>query len=153
MVDVTASMNATKDFTVNAAYKVQPVLPEAPEQLQVGANVVLNVSITGGIPNTTHTANITIVPPAALNSAYSQLVSLTTSASGTAYAQITYPSSNFTPSGSTTIYTGTYIAYFNQTANLGQSTFNLGITDKTEYHRQETITITSVGFESAIFNV
>ncbi len=148
LTDVYYATNTTYPFSVNTAYKVDPVLPPSPGQLQEGTNLVLNVSITGGKPNTHYTANVTVTPPALLNSTYSQMVSLTTSSSGTAKAQITYPSTSFTPSGSSTIYAGTYTASFNATESLGKSTFVIGFTDKTQYHRQETVTINATGYQS-----
>jgi hypothetical protein len=148
--DATYNMNTTDNvrFTVKAAYTANVIAPAAPEQLQAGDNVVLNVSITGGVPNTTQTANITIMQPAPLNATYTQIVTLTTSSSGSAHTQLTFPSSSFSPSGSSSIYAGTYTVYFNQSQNLGQSTFTLGITDKTEYHRDEVITINAVGYQA-----
>lgn len=148
LTDVTIATNTTYEFVVDTAYLVQPVLPLAPAQLQEGNDVTLNVSVTGGKPNTAYTANITVIPPASLNITYYQLVSLTTSASGTANAKITFPSSSFSPSGSNTIYSGTYNAVFNSSQGLGFSTFIVGFTDKTQYHRQDTVTINAVGYQS-----
>ncbi len=148
LTDVYYSSNTTYAFSINTAYLVKPVIPALPMQLQQGDDVVLNVSITGGAPNTSYSANVTITPPAPLNSSYSQMVSLTSSSSGTANTQITYPSGSFAPSGSNTLYTGTYNAGFNATENLGSSTFTIGFIDKTQYHRQETIMINALGYQS-----
>lgn len=147
LVDVTIGYNTTSDFGVTPQFLVQPLAPAFPAQLQEGAGVVLNVSVIAGAPNTPYTANITIKQPAPLNDTYNQLVKFTTSELGTATAQITYPDSSFTPLGSTTIYAGTYTAYFNESENLGVFPFNIGITDKIQYHRGETVTINAVGYQ------
>ena len=148
VVDSTYGLNTTNDFAVETQYIVRPVVPESPAQLKEGDNVFLNVLVTAGEPNTSYTANITIMSASPLSTNYSRLVTFTTSDVGTASTQISFPASTFTPSGSTTNYVGTYTVYFNQTSNLGQSTFTIGITDKTEYHRDETVKISAVGYQS-----
>ncbi|NLE03720.1 MAG: hypothetical protein GX638_02815, partial [Crenarchaeota archaeon] len=135
-------------FTVPAQYTVHAVMPNSPNQLQTGSNIVLNVTISGAPANTLITANITIEQPSPASNEYSELVTLMTSESGIAITQIAFPDSSFTPLGSNTAYAGTYTAYFNKTENLGKSTFNLGITDKTEYSREETVIINTVGYQS-----
>jgi hypothetical protein len=147
LTDVAIASNDTSSFVVNTAYVVQPIVPLAPAQLQEGSNLSLNVSITGGQPNTTNSVNITLIPPAGLNTTYTKMVSLTTSSLGTANIQMPFPDSSFAPSGSTTIYTGTYTAYFNQTQSLGQSSFFVGFTDKSQYHRQNIINVHAAGYQ------
>jgi hypothetical protein len=148
LVDVTLNANVTQQFVVATSYGVTAIIPSSPAQLIEGNSVVLNVSITAGLPNTKYSANVTIKMPDPLNSSYSKLVSLTTTSLGTATAQITYPEAGFTPSGSTIAYTGSYIALFNATDSLGQSTFFVGITDRSQYHRQDSVSIRAVGYLS-----
>ncbi|MGF3521547.1 MAG: hypothetical protein ACQXXJ_00430 [Candidatus Bathyarchaeia archaeon] len=146
--DVAVAYNTTTTFTVNTAYIAQAVVPPSPELLQEGNPVTINVAITGGQPNASHTANITVVLPSPLGTAFTQLVPLTVGPSGAGRAQITFPSGSFQPSGSTTIYTGQYTVYFNQSQNLGQSQFYVGITDASSYHRQSTVKIRAVGYQA-----
>ncbi|MCW4006642.1 MAG: hypothetical protein NWF04_08645 [Candidatus Bathyarchaeota archaeon] len=145
--DDTLASNTTYSFEVITAYIVEPVAPASPLQLQEGNDVTFDVAVTGGEPNTQYNANITLKLPEPLNTTYSKMVSLTTSDVGTAQTQITFPDSTFTPSGSTTNYAGTYKAYFNLTDNLAQKNFDIGITDKTQYIRQETVTINAVDYQ------
>src|SRR4030066_394234 len=122
--DSSVNDNATETFTLQAAYYVEPIVPTAPAQLQEGNAVVLNVTLTGGRPNTANQANITVTLPAPLSTNYSQLVTLpTTSPKGTTTTQLTYPDNAFQPAGSLTNYAGSYNVYFNLTESLasGQS--------------------------------
>ncbi len=147
LVDVAIDYNTTSYLVVNTAYIAEAVVPEFPALLQEGNSVVLNVAITGGEPNTSHTANITVMLPAPLATNFTQLVSLTTGSSGTARTQLTFPATSFQPSGSTTIYAGLYTAYFNMTEGLGQSQFSIGITNANQYHKQDTVKIRAVGYQ------
>jgi hypothetical protein len=145
--DVAIDYNTTSYLVVNTAYIAEAVVPDSPMLLQEGSNVVLDVAITGGDPNTSHTANITVMLPAPLATNFTQFVSLTTGSSGTARAQLTFPAASFQLSGSTTIYTGLYTAYFNRSEGLGESQFLIGITDASQYHKQDTVTIRAVGYQ------
>jgi hypothetical protein len=147
--DTALNQNATKDFTVNVAYYVNPVVPSAPSQLQEGSSVVLNVTITSGQPNTACRANITVTLPAPLSTNYSRLVTLPTSSQkGTTTTQINYPDSAFEPSGSLTDYAGSYKIYFNLTQSLAASQFSIGFTDLTQYHRGQTVKIRAIDYQS-----
>ena len=145
--DVAIEYNTTSSLVVNTAYVVKAVVPDSPALLQEGDDVILNVAITGGQPNTSHTANITVMLPPPLATNFTQLVSLSVGSSGTARTQITFPSASFQPSDSTTIYAGLYTAYFNMTEGLGQSQFSIGITDANQYHKQDTVKIRAVGYQ------
>ncbi len=147
--DSSVNDNATETFTVDAAYYVEPIVPTAPAQLQEGNAVVLNVTLTGGRPNTANHANITVTLPAPLSTNYSQLVTLpTTSPKGTATAQITYPDDAFQPAGSLTNHAGSYNVYFNLTESLASGQFQVGFTDLNQYHRGQTVKIRAIGYQS-----
>jgi hypothetical protein len=147
--DTALNQNATKDFTVNVAYYVDPVVPSAPSQLQEGNSLVLNVTITGGLPNAVYSANITVTLPAPLSTNYSRLVTLPTSSQkGTTTTQISYPDSAFAPSGSLTDYAGSYRVYFNLTQSLAASQFSIGFTDLTQYHRGQTVKIRAIDYQA-----
>ena len=146
--DVAVAYNTTSSLTVNTAYVAEAVVPSKPALLQEGDSVTINVAITGGQPNTSHTANISVVLPSPLATTFTQIVPLTVGSSGTGRTQITFPATSFQPSGSTTIYTGQYTIYFNQSQNLGQSQFYVGVTDANSYHRQSTVKIRAVGYQA-----
>jgi hypothetical protein len=147
--DTALNSNATKDFTLNPNYTVAPVVPSAPALLQEGNSVFLNVTVTGGQPNTPYTANITVTLPAPLNTNYSRLVTLPTSSQkGTSVTQITFPDSTFEPSGSLTSYAGSYKVYFNLSQSLASSQFTIGFTDASQYHRGQTVKVNAVGYNS-----
>jgi hypothetical protein len=147
--DVALNNNATQDFTVNTAYYTAPVVPATPEQLQEGTTVTLNVTITGGQPNTSYLANITVTLPAPLSTNYSRLVTLPTSSQkGTTTTQVNYPDTTFEPAGSLTDYAGVYKVYFNLTQSLASNQFSIGFTDLTQYHRGQTVRISAIDYQS-----
>jgi hypothetical protein len=142
--DQSTYANATDQFQVTTAYSIIP----APTQVQQRASVTLNVTVTGGQPNTPYNANVAVMIPAPLNSTYSKIIVLGTSnQKGTANAQVTYPDSSFQPNGSLTDYAGVYTVYFNQSDSLAKNTFNVDFLDSTAYHRGQTATIKSVGYQ------
>jgi len=146
--DVAQNVNATQSFTVIPAYYIKPLVPSSPALLQEGSNVVLNVTLTGGQPNTQYAANITVTLPAPLNTNYSKLITLSsTTQTGIAQAQLTYPDATFQPEGSLTNYTGSYQVNFNQTQLLAADQFFVGFTDLSEYHRDQFVTIRAIGYQ------
>lgn len=147
LIDVAPNVYTNSSFIVNSEYSVKAIVPASPALLQEGSNIALDVAITGGQSNTSHTANITVMLPSPLTTNFTKMVSLTTSSLGTARTQVTFPDSSFQPSGSTTVYTGLYTAYFNMTESLGQSQFSIGITDASQYHKQDTVKIHAVGYQ------
>lgn len=139
--DVDANINATSWFIIEAAYILKVSKPEHPKQLQQGAKVNISVSITGGKANTVYTANITVKTPS-VNETYSRIIHLSnTTDRGIGNATIIYPFEN-----AHTNYTGTYIVSFNRT--LASDTFFIGLTDLTEYHRNDLMKILAVGYSS-----
>jgi hypothetical protein len=134
-------------FIINSEYSVKAIVPQSPALLQEGNNIVLNVTVTGGQPNTSYAANVTVMLPSPLSTNYVKIVSFTSSTRGTAQAQITFPDSSFQPSGSTSIYTGLYTAFFNRTQGLGQSQFFIGFTDAIQYNKQDTVKINAAGYQ------
>jgi hypothetical protein len=131
-------------FTITTAYSVTPVST----YIQEGSSVALGVAVTGGTTGTSYIANVSVVLPSPLNTTYSTIVTLgTPNQMGTANAQVTFPSSSFQPTGSTTNYAGSYTLYFNQSASLGQSQFSVGFLDSTTYHRDQTVTVKAIGYQ------
>jgi hypothetical protein len=148
--DIDKNINATALFYVETAYYIKAVTPSSPQQLQENDTVNILVNVTGGKPNIVYYANVSVMIPSPLRTNYSAIVELTnTTDTGDGFASITYPNQTlFQPSGSNTNYTGLYRIYFNKTQNLAEDSFFLGITDKSEYHREEIVEIKAVGYQS-----
>lgn len=69
--DVAVNVNSTEDdFTVNTNETIHAV----PSQIQEGNSVALNISVTGGVPNASYSANVSVVLPSPLNTEYSKIV-------------------------------------------------------------------------------
>ena len=147
LIDVEIGQNYAYDFPILTAYSAKPIVPASPAQLQEGSNVILNVTVTGGQPDTSYGAEIVVVQPDPLSTNFTKTVSLTTSALGTAQIQINYPDSSFSPTGSSSNYAGTYTIYFNASQSLDKEPFTIGFTDLTQYHRQDTVTINAIGYQ------
>jgi hypothetical protein len=146
LTDVAVNQNTTYALPILTSYSATPVVPSAPSQLQEGNNVVMNVTVLGGSPNTSYGAEIMVVAPNSVSN-FTKAVTFTTSSSGTAQALVTYPDSSFSPSGSSTLYAGVYTVNYNYSQGLGQSTFSVGFTDLTQYHRQDTVKINALGYQ------
>ncbi len=145
--DVAKKQNATKTFTLRMGYNIAAIMPSAPAHLQEGDSVVLNVTLTGAKSGTAYSANITVELPEPLKTEYSRLITLTpASQTGTARAEVIFPSVEFQPSGSLTNYTGTYTAYFNKTILLASSQFFIAFTNASQYHRGESVSIRAIGY-------
>jgi hypothetical protein len=146
--DLRENVNATHDFSLKLAYYIEADVPSSPELLQEGNDVVLNVTIAGLQPGTTHHANVTVELPAPLSTSYSRIVELAASSQETfATAMVTYPAAVFQPEGSLTDYTGQYKAYFNATQSLASAQFFIGFTDSNQYHRGQIVTIHAIGYQ------
>ncbi len=143
--DVDINVNSTQSFTVTTGYSISSV----PSSIQEGNSLTLNVSVTGGQIGTSYTANVAVVLPNPLATAYSKTVTLgTPNQKGTTNAQLTFPDTSFQPSGSLTDYAGTYALYFNQSAaTIAQSTFSVNFIDSTTYHRGQTVIIRATGYQ------
>jgi hypothetical protein len=135
--DVPANVNSTEDdFQVTITYSINAV----PSLVQEGSSVLFNVAVNGGDPTVVYNANVSVVLPSPLSTAYSKILSLgATSQKGTATAQVTFDS--------LTNYTGSYTVYFNQSVPLAQSQFSVGFLDSTTYHRGQTATINAIGYQ------
>jgi hypothetical protein len=135
--DVPTNVNSTEDdFQVTITYSINAV----PSLVQEGSSVVCKVVVNGGDPTVVYNANVSVVLPSPLSTAYSKILSLgATSQKGTATAQVTFDS--------LTNYTGSYTVYFNQSVPLAQSQFSVDFLDSTTYHRGQTATINAIGYQ------
>ena len=149
LIDVAQRINASSTFTIQTGYFINAIEPSAPEQLQEGNDVVLNLTVTGGVSGISYAANVTVILPDPLLTEYSQIVTLSfPNQNGSAQSQITYPSGNFGPSGYSTNFTGIYKAYFNKTQGLSVDEFFIGFTNLDHYHRDQPMAIRAVGYQS-----
>jgi hypothetical protein len=149
--DVSRNINATYPLNVLVTYRVQPLEPSSPTQLQEGTSVVLNVTIAGAQSGTTYYANVTVELPVPLSTSYSRLIELSASGeTAVVTGQVTYPDTAFQPEGSLTNYTGSYQVYFNETQPLGSlatNQFFVGFTDLSQYHREQSVEIRAIGYQ------
>jgi len=146
--DVTTNRNATHDFSLKLAYYIEAEKPSSPAQLQEGDDIILNVTIAGVQPSTTHYANVTVKLPEPINTSFSRIVALISSSEETvATSLVTYPAALFEPAGSLTSYTGSYKIYFNETESLAENEFFVGFTDLSYYHRSEIVEIRAIGYQ------
>ena len=147
--DVARRVNATDTFKITVGYYITANAPSPPALLQEGSQIALNVTLTGGTAGTTYQANITVELPSPLGTEYTRSITLTAATqTGTAHTELPFPSPDFQPSGAVTNFTGLYSAYFNKTEQLASSQFFIGLTDASQYHRAETVTIRAVGYEA-----
>ena len=147
--DFLENVNATYDFSIKLAYYIEAAVPSSPELLQEGDEVALNVTISGVEAGSTHHANVTVELPAPLSTSYSTIVELSASSGETvATGMVTYPAAAFQPEGSLTDYTGSYTAYFNETDSLADTTFFVGFTNSSQYHRSQAVAIRAIGYQA-----
>ena len=133
--------NDSEEFAVSISYLVGTI----PSNLQEGTRVTLNATVMGGTPSTSYVANVTVTLPSPLSTQYSALVQLgDADKNGVAFAQVTFPSSSFQPSGSTTTFAGAYGVAFNVT--LGSASFPVGFLDSTTYHRSQVAAVNAVDY-------
>ncbi len=137
VIDVASGENASSVFTVTTAYSLEAQVPEVPKQLQEGDNVTLVAGITGGTAGTSYAVNITVINPA--NSSYTTIVNIGVTAEGNGTVEKIYP---IDFSSASTSLTGTYSASFNGT--LANQEFAVGLTNSTQYHRNETVDVRAV---------
>ena len=140
LIDNASSNVTSTSFTLLTEFTLHVETPSPPKQLQEGNTTSIKVNVTGGLPNTMYTANITVKNPAnQTHSANAQLSNTTTTGSGN--VTIVYPTGF---GGAHTNLTGTYYVAFNDT--VATSEFFVGLTDKTEYRRKEAVLVQAAGY-------
>jgi hypothetical protein len=133
LIDINATETAESSFTIVTAYYID--IPKTTETIQENDTVPIRVNITGGDSATTQTANIGVQPPTQLT--YTKMTNVTLSTYGNGTTTVNYPT-DF-PTGANTSFVGNYAAIFNTT--LSNSTFAVGLTNATEYHRNQIVNI------------
>jgi hypothetical protein len=142
VTDTTTGENDSRTFTVATAYYLDVPKIDAPSQRQEGDSVPINVTITGGESNAIYVANVTVEIPynTAKNDSYSAMLNITTSLTGNGITIANY-SENFRAGAmqANTSLVGVYKVSLNST--LGVGSFTIGLTNSTEYHRDQTVDI------------
>jgi len=149
--DVESNLNATPTwFFIETAYYIKEITaPKPPKQLQENSTVTIQVNITGGESNTIYYANVSIKPPIPRNETYWKIVPLSnTTNTGNGDVTLVYP--NDFGGASSTNYAGLYSIAFNKTATttLAASSFTIGLTNATEYHRRQIVGIQAAGYHA-----
>lgn len=140
LIDDIAGNITSTFFTLLTEFTLHVEAPSPPKQLQEGNTTSIKVNVTGGLPNTVYAANISVKDPA--NQTHSAIVQLSnTTATGSGNVTIVYPTGF---GGAHTNLTGTYYVAFNDT--IATSEFFVGLTDKTEYQRNETALVQAAGY-------
>jgi hypothetical protein len=142
--DIDVNATAPSWFYIDTAYYIQTKTPMLPEQLRQNSTVEVWVNVTGGARNSVYRANITVKNPTPANQTHWATVTLSnTTDTGAGYnTSIFYPTYF---SGAHTNYTGTYSVAFNRT--LASTTFTIGLTDRTEYHRKQFVNVKAAGYK------
>jgi hypothetical protein len=134
LVDVAGLENATINFIVVPSYSLAVDIPELPTHMQEGDVASINVTVNGCNPNATIAANIAIQDPNEVS--HAKLFNVSTSSLGTGSAIAAYPT-DFVSAN--TSFVGKYEVSLNTT--LATTSFSLGLTKSTEYHRDEAVDI------------
>lgn len=133
LTDITTNETAESGFTIVTAYYID--IPTTTETIQENDTVPVRVNITGGGSTTTQTANIAVQAPTTLT--YTKTTNVALSNYGNGTTTVNYPTDFST--GANTSFVGNYVAFFNST--LANSTFTVGLTNATKYHRYQTVNI------------
>lgn len=146
VLDVATGENTTRIFNVQTSYTLNATVPESPKQLQEGDTIPIYVAVAGSNSNQTYVANVTITDPDEVS--YTKLLEYTTSTVGNATVTVNYPGveSEWSPSNASTRFVGEYRVFFNTSYATGA--FYVGLTNSTEYHRNDVVDIRAAGYAS-----
>ena len=137
LLDLNASTESSPvTFTIVPSYLLK-IYPES-RRIMEGQNLNISIRIVGGEKQTTYNLNLTVKTPT--NKTYYHLRSASTDEQGHLSLNITYPD-EFSANANTN-YTGVYIVKLNET----EIDFTVGITDKTDYHRNDIMKIQAAGY-------
>lgn len=140
------SSEAKANFTVLTKYAITNDAPAMPKLLQENSTIGISLNVTGGESSPVYSANVTVRTPA--NTTYWMNFSLASAGeSGYYNASISYPSMGWTPSTPNTNFTGIYlISWLNGTQVVGATSFFLGLTNSTQFHRGDSVDIKAVDY-------
>jgi hypothetical protein len=135
VVDATTGDNVIGVFTVSTAYLVNATVPDSPRQLQEGDSVPISLKVTGG--NATSSLNVTVTVQTPPNINYNKELNVSISNLGSGNAILMFPA-DFS-SNANTSYVGSYNVSLD--VSTAESTFFMGLTNSTEYHRNQAVNI------------
>lgn len=141
LIDNSIQTFAAKNFTLYTTYHIKAEKPSPPNQLQEGETIKIWVNVTGGEANIVYAANISVTDPSGKN--YTALVSLSNT-TNTGYGEANMTCPNGFGTNAHTNNTGTYYVSCNKT--LATDNFTVGLTDKLEYHSNETVLVQATGY-------
>jgi hypothetical protein len=139
IIDTATGENDTTTFEILISYSFKPAVPESPTLLQENETVTISINMTGGQSNYTY-PNVKVQTPSE-NLVYEASKNITTNVTGDFYDDLTYP--NDFSSGANTNFTGAYEILFNETV---VSQFFTGLTNASEYHRDDIVNIKAVDY-------
>ena len=126
--------------TGSPAYKVMP----NPARLQEGYNTTITVEAQDETANATVRVNLNVTDPSGAPP-YVKTLQITTNGTGFGSNSTQYWG-KFT-GGANTKYVGRYTISVNET--LARANFTVGLTDKSAYKRNETVSLRAVGYQSS----
>jgi len=147
--DVAQNINATTWLYIQPKHLISAKVPESPKQLQEGNNVTIVLNVTGGEKDTVYFANVSVSLPSPRNETYwnkTPLVQINTTSIGNGSVTLVYPNDFTGTPAPNTNYTGIYSIAVNKT--LATNTFFVGLTNATEYHRKQNVSIKATGYTS-----
>ncbi len=143
LIDNSAGSATSTVFTLLTKFVLSVETPLPPKQLQESNRTNVKINVTGGLPNTIYTANITVKNPA--NQTHSTISPLSnTTKTGSGDGTRVYPT-DF--GGAHTNLTGTYFVSSNVTVDVAE--FFVGLTDKNVYRRNEDVLVQAAGYKSS----
>ena len=121
-----------------------------PAYSQEASSITMVLSVAQAVPSTTYEFTLTVTDPAN-NAVTSNTIAHTTGPTETSFMiVVSYPGPDF-PGGSSTSLVGTYHIRVDQGKPTGlpsvaASSFIIGITDKTQYQRTQTVSVIATGY-------
>lgn len=133
--DDTTGKVAALTFFVEPSFMINVTTPVSPLQLQEGDSVPIIFNVTGAEQVQRILTNVTIQAPDRV--AYEKVFNITASLQGSNTTILNFPN-DFSPSANTSL-VGNYQVTLNST--VSNSTFAIGLTNSTQYHRGQTVGI------------
>jgi len=145
--DTAADTSASQTFSLETGYHIGALVPPSPEQFQEGAQVKIQVNVTGGEKSVIYHANVTVVDPSGA-AYYDDTLSLSVDSQGDAQSTTVYPADFLPALQAHTNYTGWYGVYLNKTGSqfLSFDSLFIGLTNATEYHKFQAVNVKAAGY-------
>jgi hypothetical protein len=122
-------------FLVEPSFVINVTTPVSPLQLQESDSVPIILNVTGAAQVETILMNVTVQTPESIS--YERVFNVTASLIGSNATILSFPN-DFSPNANTSL-VGSYQVTLNST--VSDSTFTIGLTNSTQYHRGQTVGI------------